>query len=321
MNELGGYTVPHEFGNDIIALFEQYGDFRRNAKIVPMASDSRTDLRREGGLEAFWEDEGVALEESEKKWGLVGLKSKKLTVLNHFSSEIREDSAVNFGDDLAGEIALAVTYKEDRAGFIGAAEAANGGITGVCTKLTSLKLATGAAATVAQTSGLKVATGTGSYGGILLSDFSKTKAKLPAYAMKQSPKWYINPSFYAEVVEPLIMNAGGITADMIANGSSLRLLGYEVVPTIMMPSIWAIDQVVALFGVLSLAARMGVRRELDIALSEHVRFNTDEIVIRGIERLDINVHDVGGASATASERALGAVAAPGPIVGLITAHT
>lgn len=321
VNEAGGYTVPHEFGNDIIALFEQYGVFRANAKIVPMISDSRSDPRREGGLEAFWEDEGIALEESEKKWGRVGLKAKKLTTLDHYSSEINEDSVVNFGDDLAGEMALAHTFKEDRAGFIGAAEAANGGITGICTKLKSLKLADGSAATVAQISGLKVATGTGSYNGILLTDFSKTKAKLPAYAFRQTPKWYINPGFYSEVVEPLIMSAGGITADMIAAGSSMRLLGYEVVPTIIMPSVWAIDQIVALFGVLPLAARMGIRRELDIALSEHVRFNTDEIVIRGIQRLDINVHDVGGASATASERALGAAQAPGPIVGLITAHT
>ena len=48
----------------------------------------------------------------------------------------------------------------------------------------------------------------------------------------------------------------------------------------------------------------------DSALSA---FEQDEIVIRGTERFDVVVHDVGNQSATAASRV------PGPIVGLITA--
>lgn len=322
LNEAGGYTVPHEFGNDLIDLREEYGVFRANAKIVPMASDSRSDPRRDGGMTAYWEDETDALEASMKTWGRVGLKAKKLTALGKFSREVSEDSMVNFGDDLAGEIAYAFVVKEDGAGFLGDGTKAYGGIRGVCTRLTSLNLASGAAATIAQTSGLKVATGTGSYGGILLADFSRTKSRLPRYAFQRGvPKWYMHQSFFYDVVEPLILASGGITADMIAAGVPLRLAGYEVVPTQVMPSIWAIDQIVALFGVLPLAASLGDRRQATIELSDQVYWTTDEIGIKGTERLDINVHDVGGASATASERAVGAIAGPGPIVGLITAHT
>jgi len=315
INEAGGYVVPHEFGNDLIALFEDFGVFRRNAKIVPMASDSRSDPRRDGGMEAFWEDEAEQLEESEKKWGLVGLKAKKLTALGRFSAEVNEDSMVNFGDDLAGEIAYAFTFKEDRAGFLGGATKTDGGITGVCPKLKSLKLANGSSATIAQTAGLTVATGTGSYDGILLKDFSRTKAKLPAYALARGPKWYMHQSFFSEIVESLILASGGITADMIAAGVPLRVVGYPVEVTQVMPFNWETNQIVALFGVLMMAARLGDRRSPTIALSEHVRFMTEEIVIRGTERLDINVHDVGNAAASAADRV------PGPIVGLITASS
>jgi HK97 family phage major capsid protein len=38
VNEAGGFLVPEEFGNDLIDLREIYGVFRRNAKMVPMAS-------------------------------------------------------------------------------------------------------------------------------------------------------------------------------------------------------------------------------------------------------------------------------------------
>lgn len=316
LNEAGGYTVPHEFGNDLIDLREEYGVFRANAKIVPMASDTRSDPRREGGMTAFWEDETDELEASMKTWGRVGLKAKKLTALGKFSREVSEDSLVNFGDDLAGEIAFAFTQKEDTAGFLGDATKPYGGITGICTRLTSLKLSTGAAATIAQTAGLRVATGTGSYAGILLSDFSKTKAKLPAYAYKRgTPKWYMHQSFFFDVIEPLVLAAGGITADMIAAGIPMRLSGYEVVPTQIMPFNWAIDQIVALFGVLPLAASLGDRRQTTVELSDQVYWTTDEIGIKGTERLDINVHDVGNAASAAADRV------PGPIVGLITAHT
>jgi hypothetical protein len=69
----------------------------------------------------------------------------------------------------------------------------------------------------------------------------------------------------------------------------------------------------ALLGDLSLAASFGSRRDTTIAISEHSRFANDQLEIRGTERFDINVHDVGNASATAG------FAFPGPIVGLITA--
>jgi HK97 family phage major capsid protein len=42
VNESGGFLVPEEFGNDLIDLREIYGVFRRNAKMVPMSSDTRS---------------------------------------------------------------------------------------------------------------------------------------------------------------------------------------------------------------------------------------------------------------------------------------
>ena len=77
-----------------------------------------------------------------------------------------------------------------------------------------------------------------------------------------------------------------------------------------MPKASATSQVCCLFGNLRLAARLGDRRMTTIQMSEHAlnAFEQDEVVIRGTERFDIVVHDVGNNAGTA-----------GPIVGLITA--
>jgi HK97 family phage major capsid protein len=105
-----------------------------------------------------------------------------------------------------------------------------------------------------------------------------------------------------------------VTEQGVAGGiGGLRFLGDPVEITQAMPTVEANDTVVALYGNLPSAARLGDRRQTTIALSEHSRFANDEVEVRGTERLDIVVHDVGNAHATAGSRVAG------PIVGLLLA--
>lgn len=312
VNETGGFLVPEEFGNDLIDLREAYGVFRRNAKMVPMASDTRSDPRRTGGLTAYFLNESDALTASTKGWDRVSLTAKKLGVLTRYSSEIAEDALINLGDDLAGEIAYAFATKEDDCGFNGDGTSTYGGMNGVLSKIKGLS------GTIANIAGLQVATGTGygtSYASAVLADFEAVAAKLPVYADTPRAKWYCHKSFYWNVMVKLMLAAGGATGSETANGAAKRFLGYDVEFVQIMTPNSAVSQVCALLGDLSLAASFGSRRDTSIAISEHSRFANDEIEIRGTERFDINVHDVGNASATAGNRVAG------PVVGLITASS
>lgn len=306
VNELGGYLVPDEFGNDLIDLREQYGVFRRNAKIVPMASDTRSDPRRTGGLTAYFVAEAGAITASDMGWDRVELVAKKLAVLARYSSEVNEDSVINFGDTLAGEIAYAFAEKEDRCGFIGDASSTYGGITGVSTKLLGLS------ATRADIAGVVVGSGN-LFSELVIGDFEAVVAKLPQYADTDAAAWYVHRGFYWNVMVKAMLASGGVTAAEIEDARKQRFMGYRVEYTQVMPNVDANDQIVALLGDLAKAASMGIRRDTQIALSEHSRFANDQIEIRGTERFDINVHDVGNSSATAASRV------PGPIVGLLSA--
>lgn len=306
VNETGGYLVPDEFGNDLIDLREQFGVFRRNAKIVPMASDTRSDPRRTGGLTAYFVAEAGAITASDMGWDRVELVAKKLAVLARYSSEINEDSSIAFGDTLAGEIAYAFAEKEDRCGFLGDATDTYGGITGVCQKLLGLS------STRADIAGAVVGTGN-LFSELVIGDFEAVVAKLPQYADTDAAAWYVHRGFYWNVMVKAMLASGGVTAAEIEDARKQRFMGYRVEFTQVMPNVDANDQVVALFGDLAKAASMGIRRDTQIALSEHSRFANDQIEIRGTERFDINVHDVGNSSATAASRV------PGPIVGLLSA--
>lgn len=306
-NAGGGVLVPHEFGNDLIDLREQYGVFRRNAKIEPMSSETKSVPRRVGGLEAYFVGEGASITESDKDWDNIQLTAKKLAALVKYSTELSEDAIISIGNDLAEEISYAFAKKEDACGFIGDGTSTYGRIVGATNALKNLD------STIGNIAGLKVGAGN-AYSELTLNDFIGTAALLPEYADDASAKWYVHRAFYYNVMLRVALAAGGVPAEEIRAGlRQPKFLGYPVEITQTMPKTEANSQVCALFGDLRRAAKLGDRREVTIATSEHAAFATDQLTVRGTERIDINVHDVGNASATAALRE------PGPMVGLITA--
>lgn len=299
VNETGGYTVPPEFSNDLIDLREQYGVFRRNAKIRPMTRDTLTIPRRVSGLTASFIAEAAAMSTSDKGWDQVELVAKKLYAFARYSSEVNEDSIIDFANDLASEIAYAFAEKEDQCGFNGTGTSTYGGMTGVCQRLLDVYTTAGGV-------GLKLGSGN-AYSELLLTDFEAVVGSLPQYADSDSAAWYVHRQFYWNVMVKVMLASGGVTAAEIEDARKQRFMGYRVEFSQVLPKTEANSQVCALFGDLSKAASFGTRRDTSIMLSEHSRFANDQIEIRGTERFDINVHDVGDTSNA------------GPIVGLLTA--
>ncbi len=299
VNTAGGVLVPPEFDIDIIELMETYGAFRRNARIVPMASDVKSVPRRTGGITAYFVGESEAGTESDKTWDQVNLIARKLMCLTKYSSELAEDAVINVGDDLAEEFARANAYKEDLCGFIGDGSMTYGGMTGVATRLTNVN---------GVDEGGGVIVGTGDVPSeLLLADFNKVIGILPQYADLDA-KWYCTRTVWATSMQRLEAAAGGNAIPDIINGARVqRFLGYPVEIVQVMASGSAVSQVLAIFGDLRLAARMGVRRGFSISFSSSAlnAFEKDEVVVRGLQRFDINVHDVGTATVA------------GPVVALV----
>lgn len=317
VNTSGGFLTPEVLDTAIIDLREKFGMFEPNAKMSMMTSDTKDVPRRTGGLTAYFVGEDQTITDSTKGWDRVKLIAKKIACLAKYSSELNEDAIIDIANDLAEEIAYAFASLQDDCGFNGDGTSTYGGIIGLSQRMVLLD------ATVANRAGTVVATGTGyasSYGSIVLSDFNALKAKLPKYARDNDAAWYCNQAFYDGVMEKLLVAAGGVTVAQIQMGSNQgvygdepRFLGFPVRTVQKMSANPAINQYACYFGSLRLAALYGNRRQTTIAMSEHAGFAQDELQIRGTNRFDINVHDIGNASATASLRV------PGPICGLITA--
>jgi len=301
VNTTGGFLVPPEFDNDLIDLRETYGLFRQFARIVPMMRDTKSIGRRTSGLTAYFAGEATAPTESEKAWDQVTLTARKLMTLTRVSSELNEDIIVSLGDDLAGEIAYAFANKEDECGFNGDGTSTYGGINGVRNRLKDVYGAGGGV-------GLVVGAGN-AYSELTLANFNSVVGSLPEYADRPDSAWFCSRFFWATVMQRLAVAAGGVTAEEIEGKRLKTFLGYPVKTSQVMPKTEGNSQVPVVFGSLRLAARFGDRRQTVISMSEHRYFDTDEIGVKGTERFDIVVHDVGDATNA------------GPVVGLITASS
>lgn len=309
----GGYLVPDQVDNAMIDLKEQYGVFRQYARVSPMNSDKKVRLRRTGGLTAYFTEEGGSITASQMSWDRVVLVAKDLGCIALVTNDLNEDATISLGDALIGEMSYAFANKEDECGFNGDGTSTYGGIVGVRDTLKNLD------GTIANIAGLVVGAGN-AYSELTLVNFESVVALLPQYADTPNARWFMHRSFYYNVALKLAYASNGVNKEEVVNGQRMPMFfGYPVVLSQVMPKTEGNSQVCALLGDLALAADFGDRRQTGILFSEHATvggvssFETNQLAVRGVQRFDINVHDVGNANSSAASQV------PGPIVGLITA--
>lgn len=287
VNSQGGFLVPDDFENELITLREQYGVFRRNARVFPMSSDTKPINKRTATLTAYFVGEASAGTESQQSFDRVTLVAKKIMALSTISSELSEDNAVGLGDDLAGEIAYAFALKEDQCGFLGDGTSTYGGMVGLENALTN--------ATYQVSDG-----GATAYSGVTVAEISNGIRKLPAWAtQRNNVKIYCSKNAFHGAFERLAMAAGGVTAaEMVAGVREPRYFGYPIEFTQVIPVDEQAGKTYAFIGDLTLAAYFGDRRQVSIAFSDSAlnAFEQDELAVRGTQRFDIICANVGSAS-------------------------
>lgn len=293
-NTAGGYLVPDEMSQAIIDLREEYGVFRKHARVTPMGRDHMIIPRRNSGVSAVFVGENTALTESDLAWDNITLTAKKLGVMTRMSTEVAEDAIINLADTLASEFAYAFALKEDQCGFTGDGTSTYGGIFGI-QKLFDTNYASlaGAVFGSAGTSG-----GTHDlFSEVDNADLTTVMAALPLYA-RANAKWFVSSVANDIIFSRLKAVAGGNTTQTLDGKLVDSYLGYPIVVSQVLNSTTTANEnkCMALFGDLSKAADLGDRRGIEVKRSDDRYFDTDQIAIKATQRIDINVHDIGTSS-------------------------
>jgi HK97 family phage major capsid protein len=289
-NSSGGALVPEEFANRVIRLVETYGTLPPACENVSMTRDTLVIPKRLTGTTAYFVGEGSAVTESEPTYGNVSLVAKKLAVGCRMSTELVEDSqgVVALADAVATEFATSLAYKIDLCGWIGdGTQGTYGGINGIVNKIDDGTHT----ASVVQPAGGSGDTG---FETLDIEDFLGVVGKLPIYA-RAGARWYISPAGYAASIARLKYAAGGATVGELQGGTSDSFLGYPVTLVHVMNSTLGADagKVKVLFGNMGLSSIYARRRDFSVRLYDQVYATTDQLLLQGTMRFDVNHHSLG----------------------------
>jgi len=130
---------------------------------------------------------------------------------------------------------------------------------------------------------------------ITANDLINLMSVIPKYA-KMGSAWYCSPTAEEVVFNAIKVAGGGNTRDILSGMDQPRFLGYPIMVSDVFPDSVSTnynDAVMVAFGNLGLAATLGDRRGVRIALSQEQYWEQDQIGIKGTMRHDINVHDLG----------------------------
>lgn len=301
-NASGGALVPDEFANRVIRLVESYGTLPPACENVSMTRDTLVIPKRLTGTTAYFVGEGSAVTESEPTYGNVSLVAKKLAVGCRMSTELVEDSqgVVGLADAVATEFAQSLAYKIDLCGWLGdGTQGTYGGINGIVNKINDGNHAA---------SVVTAASGNTAFETLDIEDFLGAMGKLPIYA-RAGARWFVSPAGYAASIARLKYAAGGNTVENVQGGTVDTFLGYPVTLVHVMNSTLGADtsKVKVLFGNMSLSSIYARRRDFSVRLYDQVYATTDQLLLQGTMRFDVNHHSLGDASEV------------GPVVALKTA--
>ena len=287
-NSAGGALVPEEFASRVIRLVETYGTFPGAAESVNMSRDTMVIPKRLSGTTAYFVGEGSSVTESEPTYGNVSLVAKKLAVGCRMSSEVVEDALVSLADSVAQEFATSLAYKIDTCGWLGDGTSQYGGITGIATKIND---GTHTASVVT------AAAGNTAFETLDIEDFLGVIGKLPLYA-RQGAAWYVSPAGYAASISRLKYAAGGNTVDNLGGDAGESFLGYPVRMVHVMNSTLGADtsKIKVLFGNMALSSIYARRRDFSVRMFDQVYATTDQLLLQGTMRFDVNHHSLGSTS-------------------------
>ncbi len=149
----GGFLVPVEFRNQLLALALEQSVVRPRAFVIqmntdtleiPTVDDTSHASNVYGGVSGTWVGEAASFSLSNPKFGAVTLNPKKLTLFTYASNELLADNAVMLESVLMRMFSSALSYFEDTAFLTGSGSGQPLGISNAPCLVSTTRTTTGA---------------------------------------------------------------------------------------------------------------------------------------------------------------------------------
>ena len=270
----GGYLIPTEFASVMEKQIEELSVFRRAfpGSFIQMGSrevevpvldledaPSAGDSAMAGGAIGYWVAEAGSITQSEPDFKLIRLVAHKLAAYSLASSEVRQDARESVDGMLSRAMSRAIASKENYAFLRGDGVAKPKGVleSGALISATRSAASTVALADISQ----------------MMSDFIPESYTSGAF--------FINPVVFDQLIQ-LVTNP--ITwIENARTGLPNSLLGLPLYVTGALPALNTAGDILLMDGDYYM---IGDRGGLEIAVSEHFRFQNDQLAWRVTKRVD-----------------------------------
>lgn len=277
--------LPTIYVPQVVELVWKYGQIRQYGTVYPLGAGTVKLPRLKAGEDAFTylgvgtAGMGQAVGKKQVTAELVTFTANKFGGIIAIPTEIEEDTFIPLGQFLARYIARRFAYGEDDTAFNGDGTASYANISGVGTYCN---------AAGALTYSVQLAAGKTKPSDATIADFRNMRPKVNAAAYFNSA-YYLHPTMDALLVTFNTINNPRIY-DRMPNGQA-TLDGFPIRWTgVVQPygTAAAAAKDIAFFGDLSYIY-LGERGAPRVQTSLDVYFTTDEIAMRALERIDVEV--------------------------------
>ena len=307
---LGGNLIPTILSDQTIQLIDQYGQFKANARNVPMPSPYFEIPKRTSGLRMYPMGEGQSTTATDKLWEKVSLTAKKWAVENRLSNEVLADAVIDLASDITEEMAIAFAQGIDDCGFNGTGSTTGDpnyqGITGIIPAMAAtVTTGTGQSAVTTGLAGVYQSAAATSFETLSIADFTLALAKVPLYARTANLKWYISPVGWAAAMQRLMLTSGSSPGTGLSGGNTIsdlqagvggpQFMGLPVVLCNSLDQTLGTDnsKVKVILADLTLGAIYGGLRDITYRTSTERLFELDTTIMQATARFDIKIHGVG----------------------------
>lgn len=284
----GSALVATTFLPELIKHRDTYGVARRIARVINMPSESIEMPRRTGGTTAQFQTAQLSsVTRSNPTYDNVALTAKTVMAETVASRQVLDDSAIDLAAEIFDELAYAITKLEDDTLIKGDGTATYGGITGFLPKYGT-----------SASDGGYIVVGGGTSDAHTMANIHVLMARLPE-RHRAGAVFLVHPELAPLIFDRLGQAQGGVLLRETVEGGYLRtFLGRPVVESNSMNSNPNNGDVIdVLYGSFADACKFGQRLSLELAVSTERYFELGAIGFRAMCRFDVNVHDVGSASA------------------------
>ena len=285
--------LPTVYAPQVIELVWKYGQARQYATVYPLGAGSVKLPRLKVGEDDFTflgaGTAGMSQSVLEKRVTaeLITFTANKMGGLIRIPTEIEEDTFIPLGQFLARYIGRQLSKLEDKTVFLANGTSTYANCTGV-----------GPYCSANPTYLQQLSSGKTKPTDATLNDFRVMRSLINPAALVDDPAYYMNPTMEGLLVtfntigSPLIYRPSTGTQPATLDGFPIRWVGVlQAYSPLAQPSTY-----LAMFGALSYVY-LGERGTPRIETSLDVFFATDEIAMRALERIDVEVMGINAMSA------------------------